>query len=686
VGHALAQKDLKRAVDIARVDKNALTLYKFADLLNLYLTHLLELREAATAASECRRLLGEDAAMWEFWIHRFIEHKQLDSIAGIIPTERPTLASSVYEAVLLSLLNDSPKVFLDTVKRWGRCSPPLFDHQSLLRTLEQQKAGDRVQGSSSYYIEAQAQLYIIAHMYEKAVNCYLDTRIAERLAASANSGSAAAASATPAYKADKEDSKAADFRFVFDLIERQNLFRTISNKMINLVRLSKPLAAKLLLAHIDKLPIRSVAQQLSSDRKLFLWYLHLLFTDPAAREQYSDELEYADLHARQVQLYAELMPKAPPSPHASSSGSVKSKSQLLVQRNNAAVNEQDSTVPEQVLLKRASPPDSDLLFFLKSGLAPLDLALAECEKQSPPLYAEMIYIHAQMGNQRKALHLHLAEIGDVGLAIDFIESQLDTYIGSKRRYGHKLQASSSSGAATATAAESNDPALHTSHYVECQLWDDLVDYCLSHTAFLMRVLDYLGMCRLNPAVVISKIPDRAYIPYLRLRLIRLLDQIKFQTEISVRTTALQEVDALNLLRQQNQGQRRAMKVDTVVRCAACSRPLAMPAGSAMVKGGPLHMQLLEMTHSSSGAVQVWGPKPSAGGVAATLTAHSGLHVTGEFTAFLETQFGESPLSSMRSAPVQPADEAVADENSVTGTVIFSNKLAFHRLCYQRMHC
>jgi hypothetical protein len=298
----------------------------------------------------------------------------------------------------------------------------------------------------------------------------------------------------------------------------------------------------------------------------------------------------------------------------------------------------------------------------------------------------MIYIHAQMGNQRKALHLHLAEIGDVGLAIDFIESQLDTYIGSKRRYGHKLPASSA-------AAESTDPSLHTSHYVECQLWDDLVDYCLSHTAFLMRVLDYLGMCRLNPATVISKIPDRAYIPYLRLRLIRLLDQIKFQTEISVRTTALQEVDALNLLRQQNQGQRRAMKVDTVVRCAACSRPLAMPAGSAMVKGGPLHMQLLEMTHSSSGAVQVWGPKPGADGAHSAATAHSSLNVTGEFTAFLETQYGESPAShSMRSALAQPtADEvaaklASADENSVTGTVIFSNKLAFHRLCYQRMHC
>ena len=55
------QRDLKRAVDIARVDRSALTLYKYPDLLRVYLMHLLELREAATVATECRRLIGEDA-------------------------------------------------------------------------------------------------------------------------------------------------------------------------------------------------------------------------------------------------------------------------------------------------------------------------------------------------------------------------------------------------------------------------------------------------------------------------------------------------------------------------------------------------------------------------------------------------------------------------------------------------
>ena len=58
-------------------------------------------------------------------------------------------------------------------------------------------------------------------------------------------------------------------------------------------------------------------------------------------------------------------------------------------------------------------------------------------------------------------------------------------------------------------------------------------------------------------------------------------------------------------------------MDSVVRCSACSRPLAMQPGTAVIKGGQLHMQLLEMTHSSSGVVQVWGPKPVVGATSAT---------------------------------------------------------------------
>lgn len=243
VGFALSQRDLKRAVDIARVDRTALTLYNYTDILRIYLTHLLEQRDASvgsvsnttsTAATECFRLIGSDGAMWEEYVYKFIEYKQLESLATLIPTDKPTLDTSVYEAVLTSLLADSPKVFLEIVKRWGRVKPALFNHTNLLRTLEVQKTTTDKGQAGSYFIEAQAQLYIFAHMYERAVNCYLDSRIGDRIASSNNNTSGVGNSVT-SYKHDAEDNSsnnnAIAYRFVFDLIERQNLFKAVSNKV-----------------------------------------------------------------------------------------------------------------------------------------------------------------------------------------------------------------------------------------------------------------------------------------------------------------------------------------------------------------------------------------------------------------------------------------------------------------------
>ena len=56
---------------------------------------------------------------------------------------------------------------------------------------------------------------------------------------------------------------------------------------------------------------------------------------------------------------------------------------------------------------------------------PLPLALQECEKRSPPLFHEMVYILARMDQKREALGLLLREIGSAYDAIRFVESQKD---------------------------------------------------------------------------------------------------------------------------------------------------------------------------------------------------------------------------------------------------------------------
>ena len=73
----------------------------------------------------------------------------------------------------------------------------------------------------------------------------------------------------------EENNEKSKYRHVFLLIEKQNLFNVVSNKIVNLIRLSRPLSAKLLIQHIDKLPARHIAAQLikTGDRRLLHWYV-----------------------------------------------------------------------------------------------------------------------------------------------------------------------------------------------------------------------------------------------------------------------------------------------------------------------------------------------------------------------------------------------------------------------------
>ena len=469
-------------------------------------------------------------------------------------------------------------------------------------------------------MEALAQLYIVAHQYEKALECYLDLDVSDRASSSSARGRSASLFVTPAssgatpapaqaqsvpapHKSGaagrdpsallddaaittgetsvQENIDKAEYRLVFDLIVRQNLFRTIERKILNLVRLSRPLSATLLLTHMSKLPIRAIAQQLSADRRLLLWYLHLLFTDPTALEIYGSDQDYGDLHALQVQLYAEFTPKVTYSASGTEDGCDSAGAEALPAMAGA-----DEAPPAPVRLALSSNhglPPSPLMKFLQSGLAPLDLALQACEKQSPPLYREMVFIYAEMGETRRALQLHLKHVGDMSAAIAFVEHEIGRSQDVRRRFGGdfrsvaaaatKLQASGGGvgGAGTDESKSQTSQTLRWSvlpaatanldtHYADSVLWRDLVDFALERPVMLGQLLDHLGICKLDPLNVLPKVREGTCIPHLRVRLLRALRSLQFQKLVCQRSTVLLEADALDLSREQNQGQRRAMKV------------------------------------------------------------------------------------------------------------------------------
>ncbi len=139
---------------------------------------------------------------------------------------------------------------------------------------------------------------------------------------------------------------ARDFTALFDLIEARGLFSPVEERVLNLVRLNRDLAGRLLLKRMDRFPISSVLRQLRIVRRLQLWYLHTLFT--TLPDVYNTQ-EFAEYHTLQVQLYCEF---APPQPACLS----------------ADVDESESAFPYVPAIP------SDLLIFLRaSNFVPTDL-------------------------------------------------------------------------------------------------------------------------------------------------------------------------------------------------------------------------------------------------------------------------------------------------------------------------
>ena len=568
VGRALQQRDLRAAVDWGRSDRAGLTRYQYGDLLRVHLTDLLLRGDFAIAASECCRLIDGDPLLWEAWIYKFIEHHQLQHIVDAVPLRDPRLPGFVYEAVLTCLLHEHPKLFLGVIKRWGKVDSSLVSKGSLLQTLELQyqqqqqlnsfsSSAGRVRASHDgqlrpYHVDALAYMYILTDQHERALNCYLD--MPPLLYRKTDDEELRDQSHYSCYEEEEESptEHAADFLHIFDLIEKQMLFRAVEKKVMNLLRISKPLTGRLLVAHVDKLPIRVVAKQLSSDRRLLLWYLHLLvFSDSTsmAREVYKNDHEYGDLHARQIQLYAEFSRKGPPSVAVQSVSPGSSSSQL----------QWESSASSDVVSRHrvGQPEESDLIRFLKCEFtgALLDLALSECERQSPPLHREIIYILARKGCQRRALGVLLTEIGDARQAIEFIESQLESYRKLTSRRG-----TADVSSAGDHRSEAGDDCSIVPYYTDCQLWDDLIDFALSHESVMMQLLDFLGICKLNPASVLSRVPPQTSIPHLKSRLLRVLENMQWQKHLHERHMLILGDDVLDALRMKNQGQRKAKKV------------------------------------------------------------------------------------------------------------------------------
>ena len=552
VHSALETGDIKKAVCLAFSDRTSLRQYQLHDLMTLYLEDLLDNGRPDLAAEECNALIGRDAILWERWIHAFIVRKELPHIAPYIPIKSPRLPSSVYEVVLESFLQNDTKEFLETVRKWSILEPHIFDHDRLLLRLQ------ATHGSADRFcLEAEAELYMLAKEYHSAIAAYLEIEGDNCKPSTAKSKNGNVG------KEGSESYKKRDFSHIFDLIEKEDLFDHVKDKLSNMFRLSREHTEQFLLRNIEKLTIKTVVQQLKKiDRRSLCWYLHMIFTN--CFDVYNTE-EYASYHRMQISLYAEEAALS----NAAKRGNVDNKENA--ERNNIYHTQQEEIKNGFDLITGGDTQviEDDFIAFLKhSNYVPFDEALRECESRNPPLYKEMVYILARQGQPKKALGLLLREDGNAIDAIRFVESH------------------------------------------DRDLWPLLVEYSMSHSRFLAQLLDYLGICNIDPYLIVSRIPAKLYIPNVQKKMKQIVGQYDFQVFLNDVCNDILENDALTLLRNLNHNQRKAIKVyPQQMRCRICSRPLYLSHGPIPNDS----MTLKGFQRLKSELYKVWGNCPSVCG-------------------------------------------------------------------------
>ncbi len=546
IGKALQDTDLETAVNLAALHPTALTRYKFDELFFLYISHLLDVGKCEVASSECSRLLQnmetsgspletQTMHLWEGCVYAFSKHSCLHLLAFLLPCEAPhCLSRAVYTFILEDLLVMRAADFAKLVEKWApnRSGPapgmwtsarssassyhPIYDPVSILSQL------DALPSRNPWHCIARGRLHQILGHWELAVECYLESTVSD---STTDSGSPGLVS-----------SLEFDYSSVFSMIVYNNLFSVVKDKLWAVSLLDRNEATEFFVNHRDVLPIPSVVQQLRHDRKSLHLYLHELFI--TAKEEYNVQ-EYAEYHAMQVSLYAEFA-ETFVRPNVAAENKREDRLKPDVGARNAPAGVLSDVLAVTAAGRGVASDVSDMLHFLKSSdFAPLDMALVECQKVSPPLYPEMVYIHTTMGNSRMALDILLREIGDVKAAVQFVES--------------------------------NDP----------KLWAPLTEYCLTSGELLGQMLDYVGVSPyVSPVSILAQVPHMLQVPRLRERLLLLNNLSTFRQFVTDRCNEVLADDTISLQRNLNQLKRKAVKVDpSGARCATCAKPVFIPTAS-----------------------------------------------------------------------------------------------------------
>ncbi|CAL4184393.1 unnamed protein product, partial [Meganyctiphanes norvegica] len=233
--------------------------YNYVSVGRMYLEHLMGQGSYQEAVQLCTQILGTDKALWEEAVVRFNRVRQLRVLSPALPLgEGVRLDPTVYQTVLLDLLQNDHQVFLQIVQHWpGNLYNVAFIINAVLETLARNT-------NNLVLLQALAHLYSNIDKHDKALAIYLKLK----------------------------------HKDVFSLIARHNLYACVAKHIVDLMSLDVDTALDVCCQHINIIQPDSVVRSLEMHTEFLYKYLNALY------ERNRDlSCKY---HSRLVTLYADL--------------------------------------------------------------------------------------------------------------------------------------------------------------------------------------------------------------------------------------------------------------------------------------------------------------------------------------------------------------------------------------------
>ncbi|KAI8921093.1 hypothetical protein DFJ77DRAFT_448518 [Powellomyces hirtus] len=352
-------------------DEGQMHVHSIVDIGQKYMGTLLEEGRFEETAAICSKILRADGKLWEEWISKFADLKQLTALYKYIPTANPQLSSETYDLVLNTLLQSDLMMFKETVERWPST---IYDLKAKISSVETRLNADP---NNDVLKNVAMHLHTLDKKYDRALFYALVIREKNALDAVAKYNLYAFVESHAllvmeyddhVLNADEKIAREIE-KAVLSSSETSGLLGEIGgNAVLGKVRAAiHQKGVQILVNHPDRVSMDRVVKQLSTRPK----FLHI-FLDALFRK---DPLECAAFHPLQVELYAEY-------------------------------------------------DYLQLMDFLRvSNSYSVQKAYEVCEMRD--LVPEMVFLLGKMGDNRRALNLIIERLGDVKRAIEFAKEQND---------------------------------------------------------------------------------------------------------------------------------------------------------------------------------------------------------------------------------------------------------------------